>query len=558
MKRTAAFVLFAVAGVLLFWNLGSPALWQDEAETALRAQSILETGLPQMSLRGTLVTAQPSLSASEGNPRGAWIWNTWVPAYLCATSFYVFGISSWAARLPFALAGLFALILAWRIFSQGESDAIVDRRQWCAEAGVALLALSPAFLLFCRQSRYYALVALGTLVALWSYRRLLGKKPYGALAVALSLNFLLHSSFAFFAITAAALATDAVLRFDECLRSRRYWGAAALTILLALPAACYFRIWDRPGNHQYGLLESLAFLKTFELWLFAFVVPLAMVAAAFVKRKTGLAIGFVLLCGIVAEGQWSLICAVLVWVWLLACAAHMPAPYGVMNLKRMCLLLVVATLGLLSFGAAEPYGRYLAGVLPPLAYLVAREISYVGRGRSWAVAALTILCVTSNLAFIVPLKAAQLIAAPKNPADSVSGMMRLRLREIGLRSDLARFTDELKRGPEGYIETVAQAIKAGGGSTFFSDADSLSLMFLTGLRPIYPEEFKRAEPDWILPSPWLKLSGDLEQRVRKLAGSGRYATVDVRAPRLMWQNNPDPLFRDFSPVHAAVPLLRRR
>ena len=531
MKRTVAFVLFAVAGVLLFWNLGSPALWQDEAETALRAESILETGVPRMSLRGTLVTAQPSLASYEGNAEGIWIWNTWVPAYLCAASFYLFGVLPWAARLPFALAGLLALMLAWRVFSQGESDAIVDRRAWSAEIGVALLALSPAFLLFCRQSRYYALVALGTLMALWSWRRLLEKKPYGALIVALSLNFLLHSSFAFFAITAAALAVDALLRFDECLRSRRYWGAAILTALLALPAVLYFRIWERPGNHQYGLRESLEFLKTLELWLLAFAVPLLVVVAAFVRRKVALAIGLVLLCGIVAEGRWSLICAVLAWCALIAAAVRMPAPYGVMNLRRMSLLLVAATLGLLSFGAAEPYGRYLAGVLAPLAYLVGREISWVARGRSWAVAALTLLCVTSNLAFIAPLKAAQFISVPEIPAESVSGMMRLRLRELGVKSDLARLLAELKRGPEGHVEPVTAAMQTRGGKNFFSDADSLPLMFLTGFRPVYPEEFKTAEPDWILPSPWLKLSPDLYARVQKLAVSGRYEAVGLEADR---------------------------
>ncbi|MDE2510885.1 MAG: hypothetical protein KGL74_07170 [Elusimicrobia bacterium] len=558
MRKYVPPALIALGAVLLLWSLGRPALWQDEAETALRAETILETGLPRMALRGVVATAQPSMVKSEGNAAGVWTWDTWLPAYLTAASFAVLGATPFAARLPFALAGILTLALWWRVCADGEKDELADRRAWAPEAGLALLALSPAFLLFCRQSRYYALVALGTPLVFWSWRRLLEKKPYGVLAVALTLNLLLHASFAFFATACLALALDAALRLDECPRAPRFWAAAALTAALAAPAAWYFRVWDRPGNHLYGWLESLEFLKTFLLWSAAFLVPSALVGAAFTRRWIALAAGFVLLCGLVGEGPWSLTCAVALWLGILAAAGAEPAPYGVMNLRRMCLLLIAATLGLLAFGAAEPYGRYLAGILPAVAYLVARALSSLGRGRPAAIAGLCVLAVSSNLFFLAPLKAAQALSAPDEPSASVSGMMRQRLRDLPLRSDLARFGGEILAGREGYVESVAAAMKAGGGSTFFSDADELSLMFATPLRPMYPDEFKTAEPDWILPSPWLSLSPELAARVRELALSGRYEAVLVAAPRLLWQNNPDPLFRDFAPGRGPLPLFRRR
>jgi hypothetical protein len=558
LRRAVPAALLALGGLLLFWNLGRPALWQDEAETALRAESILETGLPRTTLGGALVTAQPSLAKYEGNADGVWIWNTWLPAYLVAASFAALGRTPFAARLPFALAGLLTLWLAYGLFADGERDELARKRPWAPEAALALLALSPAFLLFCRQSRYYALVALGTVLVLRSWRRLLEKRPWGALATALSLQFLLHASFAFFAAACLALVLDAVLRLDECPRGVRFWNAAVLTLALAAPAAWYFRVWDRPGNHSYPLAESLNFLKTFLLWLAAFCVPLALVAAAFARRWILLGLGFVLLCGLAGEGPWSSVCAVLSWAALLAAAAREPAPYGVMNLRRLCLLWLAVTLALLAFGAAEPYGRYLAGVLPAAAYLVARSLSALGRGRPAAVAALTALAVTTNAAFIAPLKAAQALGAPAAPADTVSGMERQRLRDLPPRSDLASLAGETARGAEGYVDAAAAAMRAGAGATFFSDADSLSLMFATALRPVYPEELKSAEPDWLLPSPWLKLTPELEARVRELAASGRYESAAVDAPRLLWQNNPDPLFRDFAPRRGPLELLHRR
>jgi hypothetical protein len=557
LNRSVAAALTALGAALLLWNLGRPALWQDEAETALRAESILETGLPRMTLRGVTVTAQPSLVKVEGNASGVWTWNTWLPAYLCAASFAVLGHTPFAARLPFALAGILTLWLSWGLFTDGERDVLGDKRPWAPEAALALLALSPAFLLFCRQSRYYALVALGTVLVLRSWRRLLDKKPWGALAVALSLQFLIHASFAFFAAAAATLALDAVLRADECPRAIRFWWSALLTVAFAAPVVWYFRVWDRPGNHLYGWIESLEFLKTFMLWLAAFAAPLALVAAAFRRRWMLLAAGFAVLCGLVGEGPWSLICAGVAWLTIMAAAGSEPAPYGVMNLRRMCLLLIGVTLGLLAFGAAEPYGRYLAGILPAVAYLVARSLSGLAGGRPAAVAALAAGALTTNLFFLAPLKAAQFLVSAE-PAESVSGMMRMRLRDLRPGSDLARFAGDSLRGSEGYVEAAAAAMRAGGGTTFFSDADELSLMFAVRLRPMYPDEFKTAEPDWILPSPWLSLTPDLAERVRALAASGRYEAVLVEAPRLLWQNNPDPLFRDFAPRRGPLPLFHRR
>jgi hypothetical protein len=551
LRRFVPAALAALGAFLLFWNLGRPALWQDEAETALRAQSILETGLPRTTLRGVTVTAQPSLAAYEGNAAGVWTWNTWLPAYLVAGSFAVFGVTPFASRLPFALAGLLTLALWWRLCSE-EADAAQ------ANAAAALLALSPAFILFCRQSRYYALVALGTTALIFSWRRLLAGRSYGAAAVAGALNFLLHASFAFFIIGGAAVALDAALRLKEVSRENRFAYALALTAALAAPAAWYFRVWDRPGNHLYGIFESAEFLKTFLLWLAAFSVPLTLFAADSLRRPLRAALGCALLVGLAAEGTASRVCAVGVLASLCFFATREGAPSGALGLRRLCLLLIVSTLAFLSFGAAEPYGRYLTGILPAAAFLTAGTLVRLSRGRGAAAAMLVLLCSATNVFQILPLKAATLLGAPRAPAETVSGMMRWRLREVGFRSDLWRAAREIVRGPQGYIEPAAAAMKAGGGATFFSDADALSLQFATGLRSMLPDEFTSKEPDWILMSPWLRLSPEVNARISSLVASGRYSRIEASAPALLWQNNPDPLFRVFYPISATLPLLRRK
>ncbi len=499
-----------------------------------------------MTLDGVLVTAQPSLAKSEGNASGVWIWNTWLPAYITSLSFRLIGQSPLAARLPFALSALLSLWLFLRLF-HGDAGP-----PWAAESGLLLLVLSPAFLLFARQSRYYALTALGTILVFLAWRRILSGAKGGPAALVLSLLFLLHSSFAFFAIAALALAADAALRGRECL-GRRYWAAALSTAALSLPMFWYFRVWERPGNHLYAPVEAFEFLKTFLLWISLFAVPALLPAAASLKRRRywPVVAGFVLLCGLVCEGAFSRIAAALALVGILVCAVRSR------DTQRLSWLWLAATLGLLSLSAAEPYGRYLMGALPVLAYLSGRWIAELAGGRTATALGLAAALTVVNWAGWLPLRAASAIGAPAAPVESVSGMMRQRLRDAGPRSDLARFIGELGRGPEGYIEAAVRAIKTGGGTTVYSDADNLSLMFAAGVTPVYRDELSSRKPDWLLLSPWLRLDPQASIELTALATSGAYEAIPVPAPRLLWQNNPDPLFRDFSPRTGPLALFRR-
>jgi len=228
------------------------------------------------------------------------------------------------------------------------------------------------------------------------------------------------------------------------------------------------------------------------------------------------------------------------------------------GMARLAWLWLAATLGFLSISAAEPYGRYLMGVLPVLAYLGGRWISELAGGRAAYALGLAAALAAVNWAGWLPLKAASFIGAPQAPAQTVSGMMRQRLRDARPRCDLARFLAELRRGPEGYIERAAQVIKAEGGETAYSDSDDLSLMFAAGVKPVGKEELSFLKPDWLLLSPWLRLDPQTEIAVSALATGGFYELVPVPAPLLLWQNNPDPLFHDFSPKTGTLPLFKRR
>ncbi len=225
----SVFFLGAAAALLIFSNLGNHYLWQDEAETALLARSVLETGLPRGFDGRNHISQTEGAEYAEG---GLWRWTPWLPYYVCAASFALLGESTFAARLPFALFGWGAVLLTGALArSLGR-----DRRTALLAAG--LLALSVPFLLLVRQCRYYSLASFLTLAALLGYARFVAGKRGGAALFFVSALLLFHTHFVILGGLLAAVALHWLLF------SRRAAGpflAMSLgALLLNAPAIAFF------------------------------------------------------------------------------------------------------------------------------------------------------------------------------------------------------------------------------------------------------------------------------------------------------------------------------
>jgi len=143
------FVTVAVLGLaILLTNLGADYLWADEGDTAVLASSIVKFGIPK-AWDGVTFT-DSDLGARE-NQQLVMVSTPWVQYYVAAASFLLFGENTFAARLPFALAGWFTVLLGYRLIRRLTGD-------WKAAFCGALLVLgSVQFLLYARAARYYAL-----------------------------------------------------------------------------------------------------------------------------------------------------------------------------------------------------------------------------------------------------------------------------------------------------------------------------------------------------------------------------------------------------------------
>lgn len=177
-----------LAAVLLFARLGAVPLWDDEATTALFAQSVWQNGDTDARVGHNIVAYQSGVELRDGKNRVI----PPLPFYLAAPFVGNAPGSALAARLPFALCGLVtvAVIMLW-LWRAG-----VCRGTWLAMIGGLLCNVS--FLLYSRQCRYYAPVILLSVLAAYCYQFRERGRPYliglaAAGVLLLSANYLCYA-----------------------------------------------------------------------------------------------------------------------------------------------------------------------------------------------------------------------------------------------------------------------------------------------------------------------------------------------------------------------------
>jgi len=178
-RATLYGLLMALACFALTYDLGDRLMWGDEAETALLAANINKYGLPRVEDGKNRITIY---GAADANEQGVWIWSPWLDEYVVAGSFLLFGKSTIAARLPFALIGLASVALL----------GLVARRIYgshkVAMGAMLLYVTCVPFLLHARQCRYYAILMLAQIWLIWSYQRILeGGRIRGGVQASLAL-----------------------------------------------------------------------------------------------------------------------------------------------------------------------------------------------------------------------------------------------------------------------------------------------------------------------------------------------------------------------------------
>ena len=225
-----AAAVLAVAAYLCLVNLDYAALWHDEAPTALIARNLVEHG----DITGW--DGRNLVGGTNGRTLNDDLRDVLPPLMYAANaaSFAVFGVSETTARIAPALFGILSLVLLYLLLRQH-----LRKHPRLILFCLLFAAWSAQLLLYFRQSRYYAFMALALIAAFYLYEawwrsgRVLA---LGALTLVTALAFFNH--YAAGAATMLALAAWHLL-FRRRATTRRQWLALAAGggIVVVLAAA---------------------------------------------------------------------------------------------------------------------------------------------------------------------------------------------------------------------------------------------------------------------------------------------------------------------------------
>lgn len=199
-RRVIAVAILVVMASLIFARLGTYALWDDEANTALYGEAVWRTG-DTSAVHGDNVIAYRDGVELDRELRNRLV--APLPYYVEAP-FIRETASPFFARLPFALAGVAALALGLRWMDRTRAS----RRVWAMTA-IAVVG-NVAWILFCRQARYYGLAMLCTMAVGYGYaHREQGRRMLVLMSAAAAA--LLATHYLCYAGLAAAITVDYVV-----------------------------------------------------------------------------------------------------------------------------------------------------------------------------------------------------------------------------------------------------------------------------------------------------------------------------------------------------------
>jgi len=516
----ACFLL--AAALLVFPGLGATRLWEDEAQTAVVAKNVLQSGLPLASDGRNSVSMFPD---GRDVRDGVFIWQPWLPNYLAAASMGVFGTNSFAARFPFALSFVLLVFACHRLFARWQSDRLAGR------LALALMVGSAVMLLHARECRYYALAALLSVLVVDAHLRLRGGEGRPAvLRLALFATLLFNSFPPGAALLAVALGID-WLRARPTPAIARHLALAAIAIAVAnLPFVIYLRIWDRqfgmqPGYGDPGVFALYLLRYLLSLNLFFFPALLALLAAVLRWRS-------------IASGR-------------------------ILRDDFSALLLAICAVQLLGFALLSdyPFTRYLIATAPFIFFLGARCLVVLSAGRNWVAWLLASMLLGTNLLGLPPLlllRPTALGGLPWNTAGIDSALLEpgdvggsIARGEIGtlIRTPLGSpLLDHLRglrsptRGPIDVLVAYLEA-QAEPWDRVTISSGAVPLMFHTELQVRTPWDEGAQKPRFFVPRHFGPVPSDL---IRSLGLTrSRYEEVALGVPDFQWNNRPDPLYHRF-------------
>jgi hypothetical protein len=533
LEISALAAVLCLAAVLLFWNLGERYLWQDEANTAVLAVRMLKFGKP-LSYDGVNLltndnfaaedmetigdrTADPEAALEYYVQRGdmkadtAWIYQPWGQFVVAAASLGLLGKTTVAARLPFALAALATVVLLYWLVRRVSGSALM------AGLAGALLATNAYWILHGRQCRYYSLSGLFLVLTLLAYLRWQRGSRWGAAIFVVTAWCWFQVDYGMVWPVLGVLFLEAWLTAFVTHR-RSSWQPLLIGVLLSatlVPFVYYYQLWDRRS------VQNVTWLYRFEGTAFninQYFVPLVVLLAAAV----------LLTC------RWK------------------TTPEPERRLLAISCAIVVAVLFWVPTVAPEAFVRYVVS-LAPVGCLVSAWLLVRGSG-SWA----------SRFAW---LGAVVLALTPwlAEPAYTLISAPEWNKRRAGFRVELSLLHSDIFGHRPDPNRLVVDWLRRNAAPTdeILINYEDVPLMFYLpnpirgGIAAFRAEDDSRTPPRFavirrIVPFVHWPV---FEREVFRY----KWDPVPLKAPDVIWGNNPDPMGHFLNPDPPTdLMILRRR
>ena len=514
---------FILGALFLFSNLSNHSLWEDEAETAVLAKSVMHHGIPKAFDGQNLLYLHIKDSYRSGS---TWTFHPWLQCYITALSFYTLGISTFSARFPFALIGFFTLILFYfltlKLFN---TRSIALLSTW-------LLVFSIYFILHMRQCRYYAPTVFFTLSFLFSYLHFIEQKKYALLYFILSANFLFHSNYgAFIPVMGAIILHYFIFHHSKKDILKKFLLALLAIFLLIFPWFIYLK-----GYQHRGVLDFHHISHQVQFYfraIYKYMIPLLFFAlvslAQILYRKKSNILSF-----------WKQFSKENTWL----------------------LLLVILVTLVFSIIGDQRYFRYILHLLPLFLILEAllfhewfKQSLYVSR-ISFALILLTNILHYSAPTYLMktlPSRIQTHLAALYPP-----GKLEDQLRNTFFSPPyqyLYELTHTYKDPLEGIISFLLKNVAA--GETVGTPYTHRSLIFYTPFKIIHLRFEKEVLADWIIfQKEWFEdIYGSCETSAYCKKISTTYQKFVLNYPDILWNNMPEPTYHKFKTVTDAPNLI---
>ena len=286
-------VIGSLASLLLLWGLADRYLWQDEASTAVLALRMLRFGRPLaydgvnlLTIDSVVAEDARTIDSRTTSPKAAidyytgrhdfksdttWTFHPWGQFIVTAVSLKLLGQNTIAARLPFAFAGIITVLLLYRWIRVSFDSPLM------AQLAALLLVFNAYWILHGRQCRYYSLSSLFMVLTLMGCTLWQRTGRWGATAFVIA-------AWCWFQVDYGSVwPVLAVLFVDALVADRRkLWRPALVGVILAAtlaPFISYYGLWNRLSA------QDLTWKTLFSVTVFninEYVAPVPIVFAAVV------------------------------------------------------------------------------------------------------------------------------------------------------------------------------------------------------------------------------------------------------------------------------------